>query len=65
MTFNKEILNLYLESGLSQRQFAKETKISYSHLNHILNNQAVCSFETLQKACKKLNYKINVEIIEA
>jgi transcriptional regulator with XRE-family HTH domain len=65
MTFNKEILNLYLESSLSQRQFAKETKISYSHLNHILNNQVVCSFETLQKACKKLNYKINVEIIEA
>jgi transcriptional regulator with XRE-family HTH domain len=65
MTFNKEILNLYLESGLSQRQFAKETKISYSHLNHVLNNQAVCSFEILQKACKKLNYKINVEIIEA
>jgi transcriptional regulator with XRE-family HTH domain len=65
MTFNKEILNLYLESGLSQRQFAKETEISYSHLNHVLNNQAVCSFETLQKACKKLNYKINVEIIEA
>jgi transcriptional regulator with XRE-family HTH domain len=65
MTFNKEILNLYLESGLSQRQFAKKTEISYSHLNHVLNNQAVCSFETLQKACKKLNYKINVEIIEA
>jgi transcriptional regulator with XRE-family HTH domain len=65
MTFNKEILNLYLESGLSQRQFAKETEISYSHLNHILNDQVVCSFETLQKACKKLNYKINVEIIEA
>jgi transcriptional regulator with XRE-family HTH domain len=65
MTFNKEILNLYLESGLSQRQFAKETEISYSHLNHVLNNQAVCSFETFQKACKKLNYKINVEIIEA
>jgi transcriptional regulator with XRE-family HTH domain len=65
MTFNKEILNLYLESGLSQRQFAKEIEISYSHLNHVLNNQAVCSFETLQKACKKLNYKINVEIIEA
>jgi transcriptional regulator with XRE-family HTH domain len=62
---NNKLKEIFLKEGISQREFARETKISYSHLNHILNNQAVCSFETLQKACKKLNYKINVEIIEA
>jgi transcriptional regulator with XRE-family HTH domain len=61
----KQLLEIFKKEGISQREFARETEISYSHLNHILNNQVVCSFETLQKACKKLNYKINVEIIQA
>jgi len=62
---NNKLKEIFLKEGISQREFAKVTEISYSHLNHILNDQVVCSFETLQKACKKLNYKINFEIIEA
>ena len=62
---NNKLKEIFLKEGISQREFAKETEISYSHLNHILNNQVVCSFETLQKACNKLNYKIHVEIIQA
>ena len=62
---NNKLKEIFLKEGISQIEFAKETEISYSHLTHILNNQVVCSFETLQKACKKLNYTINVEIIEA
>ena len=52
---NNKLKEIFLKEGISQREFARETEISYSHLNHILNNQVVCSFETLQKACKKLN----------
>lgn len=62
---NNKLKEIFLKEGVSQREFAKKTEISYSHLNHILNNQVVCSFETLQKACNKLNYKIDVEIKQA
>ena len=62
---NNKLTEILLKEGISQREFAKETEISYSHLNHILNNQVTCSFETLQKACKKLNYEIHVEIKQA
>ena len=61
---NNKLKEIFLKEGISQREFARKTEISYSHLNHILNNQVVCSFETLQKVCNKLNYKIHVEIIE-
>lgn len=61
---NNKLKEIFLKEGISQREFARETEISYSHLNHILNNQVICSFETLQKACNKLNYQINVEIIK-
>lgn len=62
---NNKLKEIFLKEGISQREFAKETEISYSHLNHILNNQVNCSFETLQKVCKKLNYEIHVEIKQA
>jgi transcriptional regulator with XRE-family HTH domain len=60
MTFNKEILNLYLESGLSQRQFAKDYKVNYSHLNHVLNNEVGAGIELYNKIVTNMGKTLKI-----
>jgi transcriptional regulator with XRE-family HTH domain len=60
MTFNKEILNLYLESGLSQRQFAKVYGVNYSHLNHVLNNEVGAGIDLYKKIVTNMGKKLKV-----
>ena len=60
MIFNKEILNLYLESGLSQRQFAKDYGVSYSHLNHVLNNEIGSSFDLYNRIITNMGKTLKI-----
>lgn len=60
MTFNKEILNLYLESGLSQRQFAKDYGVSYSHLNHVLNNEVGAGIDFYNKIVTNMGKTLKI-----
>lgn len=63
MTFNKEILNLYLESGLSQRQFAKEYNVNYSHLNHVLNNEVGAGIELYNKIVTNMGKTLKIIVV--
>lgn len=60
MTFNKEILNLYLESGLTQRQFAKDYKVSYSHLNHVLNYEVGAGIDLYKKILTNMGKTLKI-----
>lgn len=63
MNFNKLVLELFLQEKTSQREFAKKYKVSYSHLNHILNNEVVCGFDFFFKLITNMNKKINIEVL--
>ena len=62
MNFNKQLLLLYLDSDLSQPEFAKKTKQSFSSINHWLNNHQNMTFKKFEEVCENLNLKITVKI---
>jgi len=63
MNFNRMVLELYLNEKISQREFAKKYEISYSHLNHVLNNEVVCGFDFLYKLATNMKKEIKIEIL--
>lgn len=60
--FNKELLHLYLESDMSQIDFAKKTRQSHSSINHWLNNHQSMTFEKFVDVCVNLNMHVNLSI---
>lgn len=58
--FNKELLHLYLQSEISQLDFAEKSRQSKSSINHWLNNHQRMSFDKFIDVCK--NLKVDVEI---
>lgn len=63
MNFNKLVLELFLEEKTSQRAFANKYKISYSHLNHVLNNEVLCRFDFFEKLVTNMGKQIKIEIL--
>jgi len=62
MNFNKIVLELFLNEKTSQRAFANKYEISYSHLNHVLNNEVICGFDFLYRLATNMNKQIKIEI---
>lgn len=63
MNFNKLVLELFLEEKTSQRAFANKYEISYSHLNHVLNNEVLCRFDFFEKLVNNMGKQIKIEIL--
>jgi hypothetical protein len=62
LDLNKELLILYINSGLNQIEFTKKTKQSYSSINHWLNNHQIISYNKFFEICNNLNLKITIKI---
>ena len=62
LDLNKELLILYINSGLNQIEFAQKTKQSVSSINHWLNNHQVISFTKFLDICNNLNLKVTIKI---
>jgi transcriptional regulator with XRE-family HTH domain len=62
LDLNKELLILYINSGLNQIEFAKKTKQSSSSINHWLNNHQTISYNKFFDICNNLNLKITIKI---
>lgn len=62
MNFNKIVLELFLNEKTSQIEFSKKYKVSYSYLNHVLNNHQECKFDFLYRLATNMNKQIKIEI---
>lgn len=63
MNFNKMVLDIFLNEKTSQRAFAKKYEVSYSHLNHVLNNEVLCRYDLFEKLVTNMGKQIKIEII--
>jgi len=62
LDFNKELLHLYLQSEMSQLEFAENTRQSSSSINHWLNNHQRMSYDKFVDVCDNLNIKLTIKI---
>ena len=62
LDFNKELLHLYLQSEMSQLEFAENTRQSASSINHWLNNHQRMSYDKFVDVCDNLNIKLTIKI---
>lgn len=62
LDFNKELLHLYLQSEMSQLEFAENTRQSASSINHWLNNHQRMSYDKFIDVCDNLNIKLTIKI---
>ena len=63
MILNNIVKELYEQSELNQKEFAEKYNVSYSTLNHVLNNENRCGIDFFEKLINnmKLTYKIIIE----
>ena len=46
-----------------KERLQKKYEISYSHLNHILNNEVLCRFDFFEKLVTNMGKKIKIELL--
>lgn len=63
MNFNKMVLELFLNEKTNQRDFANKYNVSYSYLNHVLNNHQECKFEFYYRLVTNMGKQIKIEIL--
>lgn len=57
MPDSKKVMALMDEQGLTQAELSRRSKISRSHLNHMLNRDETALETTIAKLCKGLKCK--------
>lgn len=62
MNLNKIVIELFEKENISQLQFSKKYNVSYSTLNHILNNEQQCGFKFFCKLINNMGKEIEIII---